>query len=74
MPHDCKQDDFPFGPLKSPRILNRLNFCLSTNLEMILIYLKSSPNELMKFLMKACQGPGRKDSLRRKHRREFRFL
>ena len=33
----------------------------------------SSPNELIKFFIKACRGPGRKFRLRRKHRREFRF-
>jgi hypothetical protein len=33
----------------------------------------SSPNSLIKFSMNTCEGTGRKDSLRRKHRREIRL-
>jgi hypothetical protein len=33
--HDCKQDDFSFGPMKSQEILKRANLWFSTNLEMI---------------------------------------
>jgi len=33
----------------------------------------SSPNSLVEFFMKACQGPGRKGRLRSKHRPEIRF-
>jgi hypothetical protein len=35
MPHDCKQDDFSSGPLKSREILERPALWLSTDLEMI---------------------------------------
>jgi len=34
LPHDCKQDDFPSGPMKSQDILKKSALCLSTNLEM----------------------------------------
>ena len=34
VPHDCKQDDFPSGTLKSLGILNIPDLCASTNLEM----------------------------------------
>jgi hypothetical protein len=37
-PHDCKQDDFSSGPLKSQEILESPALWLSTNLEMNLIF------------------------------------
>jgi len=33
--------------------------------------LGSSPNQLIEYFMKACQGLGTKDCLRRKHRRDI---
>jgi len=33
----------------------------------------SSPNSLIEYFMKTCQGPGRKVRLRRKHRRDMDF-
>jgi len=43
-PHDCKQADFPSGPLKSLPILNIPALWLSTNLEMTLFLLYLRPN------------------------------
>ncbi len=39
VPHDCKQYDFSSGTLESPGISNIPALWLSTNLEMILIFL-----------------------------------
>jgi hypothetical protein len=45
MPHDCKQDDFSSGPVKSQEILKRPALWLSTNLEMIQKYRFTAENK-----------------------------
>ena len=57
MPHDCKQDDFPFGPLRSLCILNKPDFWPSTNWEMNLIFLVIRLEKGETWLFRsACQG------------------